>query len=104
MKWLEVIELRSVNSNRELLESQLPTLLEEVEQTTPKQSIKFYRHGMIDCDFSIHLLHESTKGATNGSQLGLRLVAALREFGLVKHSIWLEMHGKRVSNFLSNRL
>ncbi len=36
MKWLEIIELRSVDSNRELLESQLQELINEVDKETKK--------------------------------------------------------------------
>jgi hypothetical protein len=94
MKWLEVIELRSVYSNRELLESHLRTLLAAIDKATQQQSIKSYRRVMIGNDFSIHLYHDSTKLENKGGQLGLRLASALKEFGLVNHSIWLEMHGK----------
>ena len=39
MKWLEIIELRSVDSNRELLESQLQKLIHDVDKETKKQAI-----------------------------------------------------------------
>ena len=58
------------------------------------QTIKSYSRVMIDSDFSIHLFHDSKKVENNGSPLGLRLALALKEFGLVNHSIWIEMHGK----------
>jgi hypothetical protein len=48
---------------------------------------------MIDTDFSIHLFHDSKKVEKSGSPLGLRLASALKEFGLVNHSIWIEMNG-----------
>jgi len=32
------------------------------------------------------------KVENNGSRLGLRLASALKEFGLVNHSVWVEMH------------
>ena len=94
MKWLEVVELRSVNSNRELLESHLLTLIAAIDKATQQQAIRSYRRAMIDNDFSIHLYHDSPKVENKGSQLGLRLASALKEFGLVNHSIWLEMHDK----------
>jgi len=94
MKWLEIIELRSVDSNRELLESQLQNLINEVDKETKKQAIKSYSRVMIDTDFSIHLFHDSKKVENSGSPLGLRLASALKEFGLVNHSIWIEMHSK----------
>ena len=94
MKWLEIIELRSVDSNRELLESQLQKLINEVDRETKKQAIKTYSRVMIDTDFSIHLFHDSKKIENSGSPLGLNLVTALKEFGLVNHSVWIEMHDK----------
>jgi len=91
MKWLEVIELRSVGSNQELLESHLQMLIDEVEKEASKQTIKSYRRVMIDTDFSIHLVHDSTEGENSASPLGLRLTSALKEFGMVNHRIWVEM-------------
>jgi hypothetical protein len=92
MQWLEIIELRSIGSNRKLFESQLETLINEVHTETKNQAFKFYSHAVLDTDFCIHLCHDSRKVENSGSRLGLRLVTALREFGLVNHSIWIEKH------------
>ena len=94
MKWIEIIELQSVDCNRELLESQLQQLINEVEKETNKQTITAYNRVLIDNDFSIHLIHNSKKAERTGSQLGLRLSLALKEFGLVNHSVWVEMQSK----------
>jgi hypothetical protein len=94
MKWLEIIELRSVNRNRDLLKSQLRNLINEAEQEAKKQAIKVYSRVMIDTDFSIHLLHDSKKPENSGSPLGLNLATALKDFGLVNHSVWIEMYDK----------
>jgi len=76
------------------LESQLQKLINEVKRETKKQAIMVYSRVLIDTDFSIHLFHDSTKVENSGSPLGLRLASALKEFGLVNHSIWIEMHAK----------
>ncbi|MFC1857236.1 hypothetical protein ACFL9U_04320 [Thermodesulfobacteriota bacterium] len=94
MQWLEIIELRSAYGNKKLLESQLEKLINEVDEETKKQALKAYSRVRIDTDFSIHLFHDSKKVENNGSPLGLRLALALKAFGLVNHSIWIEMHGK----------
>ena len=94
MKWLETIELRSAEGNRKLLESQLQKLINEMDKETKKLTIKYYSRVMIDTDFSIHLFHDSKKEENSGSRLGLRLASALKAFGLVNHSIWIEMHSK----------
>ena len=93
MKWLEIIELRSVGSNLELLESKLDKIINEVEDEIKNQA-KAYSRVQIDTDFSIHLYHDSKKVENSGSELGLRLASALKEFGLVNHSIWIEMRGE----------
>ena len=94
MKWLEIIELRSVESNRELLESQLQELMDDVDKEIHKYAIKAYRRVMIDTDVSIHLVHDSKNVERSGSPLGLRLASSLKEFGLVNHHVWIEMHRK----------
>ena len=94
MKWLEIIELRSAKTRRELLESQLHELMNEVDKESEKQTIKAYYNIMIDTDFTIFLFHDSTNSENSGSPLGLRLVSFLKEFGLVNHSVWVEMHNK----------
>jgi hypothetical protein len=94
MKWIEVIELRTVNRDREFLESKLRKLMDHVEKKRKEQRITAYTRVLIDTDFSIHLFHDSKKVENSGSRLGLCLVNALKEFGLVNHRIWVEMHSK----------
>jgi hypothetical protein len=94
MKWIELIQLRSVNSKRAILESKLQRLIDEVDRKRKKHVIVAYSRVSIDSDFSIHIFHDSKKVENGGSRLGLRLVAALKEFGLVNHSIWMEMRSK----------
>jgi hypothetical protein len=94
MKWLEIIELRSVDRNRDLLISQLHKLSNEVYQETGKQTVTIYCCVKFKSDFSIHLFHHSKEVEFSGSPLGIRLASALKEFGLVNHSIWAEMYNK----------
>ena len=94
MKWLEIIEFRSAGSDRKLLELQLQKLMNEVDKERKMQKIKSYSRVLINTDYSIHLFHDSKKVENGGSPLGLRIASALKEFGLVNHSIWIEMHAK----------
>jgi len=90
MKWLEIIELRSADGNMEQLESMLNNLINELARKTKKQTNVVYKHVMIDTDFSIHMTHNTVKVDSSGSQLGLHIIASLKEYGLVNHSIWVE--------------
>ena len=91
MKWLEIIELRSTTSNRLLLESQLHGIVNNLDKETQKHKITAYSHVMIDNDFSIHLTHDSKNIEKNGSSLGLHLASLLKEYGMVNHSVWIEL-------------
>lgn len=91
MKWLEIIELRSAGGNHELIESQLNDLIIEFNKKNKNRTLKVYCRKIIETDFSIHLLHESKKPEHEGSRLGLHLVSAMKTFGLVNHSVWIQM-------------
>lgn len=90
MKWLEIIELRSVDLDKEAVEVQLEKLLNEFANRMEGKGIKSYRRVTVDSDYSIHLFHETEQIEIYGSELGLCLFSALREFGMINHSIWQE--------------
>lgn len=90
MKWLEVIELRTVDCDQEMLEVQLKKLLTEFEKKMEGQGIRLYRRVSVENDFRIHLFQERERIDVCGSESGYRLVSALKEFGMVNHSIWVE--------------
>lgn len=92
MKWLEIIELRSVDRDRVLNELDLMSLVAGLEPGLRPQEIKVYAHETVGTDISIHLLNHSEQVNTHGSSLGLHLASALKEFGLVNHNIWVETH------------
>ncbi|MHC4558237.1 MAG: hypothetical protein ACYS80_13140 [Planctomycetota bacterium] len=94
MKWLEIIELRVTKSKQAMLKSQLQGLINEISTKSQKQVIRVYNLAMVETDISIHLLHDLKRMDNGGSPLGLRLTSALKEFGLVNHSVWIEMHDK----------
>lgn len=95
MKWVEVIQLRSVENKHDRLESKLHRLIEEVNKEKKRRAIVAYNHALVDTDFSIHLFHDSKKVKMNGSRLGLRLASVLKTFGLVNHSVWIKMKDKK---------
>lgn len=94
MNWLEIIELQTVSSDSIVLESKLKLVLDEIHKTASKHIIKVYSRLALGSDLSIHLIHSSNKADNNGSQVGLQIVSALKEFGLTNHSIWIEKSGE----------
>ncbi|MFC1888254.1 hypothetical protein ACFL4G_00720 [Thermodesulfobacteriota bacterium] len=90
MRWIEIINLRSASVPRESIEQKLPGSTAEVKLSESLMAIQVYRHATLDTDLSVHLLFESPGPETRPSALGQQLVALLREYGLVNHSIWVE--------------
>ena len=88
MKWIEIIKLRSAGKAPEPLKR----LLSEKTRHDQKGllEIKIYRHAEWETDWTMHLHWETEQPEKNGSALGLHLSQALKEFGLIDHSISIE--------------
>ena len=91
MKWLEVIMARSVGKNSKVLASTLRELMTDLADDAEHEAIRVCRREKLDSDICIVLFHERKKTKTGGSSLGQRLVAALQEFNLVYHTVWIDM-------------
>jgi len=95
MHWIEIIELRATGSRQSRLDEQLRELHRQVVRGEEQQAVTFYTRPGIDTDVSLHLFHASTEVSRRGSPLGLRLVSALKPYGLVNHTIWIENESMR---------
>ena len=95
MKWVEIITLRSPsNINTRIVDE----LLRQIGGSdAPKHlvQIKTYHHSVVETDLSIHIHWDSEPGSQSKSPLGLKLSYALRNMGLLSHSVWVEVaaHG-----------
>ena len=90
-KWAELITVRSNHHNSTALASTLQELMDNVAQRAGHEQIRIYRRKRIGTDFCVVLFHEGEKEPADGSRLGLRLAAALKELGIVHHAVWIEM-------------
>jgi hypothetical protein len=94
MKWIEIITLRSPTKiNKQFVDELLKEVAESDSPTdTPKhlEEIKIYHHSVVETDLSIHIFWKSEPGSQNKSPLGLRFFSALRNLGLLNHSVWVE--------------
>jgi hypothetical protein len=91
MKWIEVVQLRAADNHLKIMESRLKQLIDVIGAKSRQQNVMICRRSSIITDYSIHILHDSSKVEGQGSHLGLQLATALKEFGLVNHSIWVEI-------------
>lgn len=90
MSRIEIIHLRangvrSVNAAKDLLKQALIADLNEVAQ-----SMKVYHHQSIEEDLCVILNWKTAEMAKSWCDLGLHLTSALKEFGRVDHSLWVE--------------
>jgi hypothetical protein len=99
VRWIEIIEIRSLSTKNALLELNLPTLMAEIEAEKKPLKIEIYRHGELETDWSIHLHYTSDSNQIGRSLFAVRFASLLEEFGSVHHSIWKEMrwYGSRAA-------
>ena len=91
MKWIEVVQLRTADSNRTIIASKLKQLTRTIGNNNRPHKIITYSRVLIETDYSIHIIHNSDKVEVQGSHLGLQLANTLKAFGLVNHSVWGEI-------------
>jgi hypothetical protein len=101
MKWVEIITLRSpANINTKFVDE----LLKEVGKSNTSKhlvDIRIYHHSVVETDLSIHIYWESEPGSQHKTPLGLKFSYALKNLGLLNHSVWVETgalttHGSEV--------
>ena len=101
MKWVEIITLRSpIRINTQFLDG----LLKDTGKSDAQQhlvEIRIYHHSVVETDLSIHIYWNSEPGSQHKTPLGLKLSYALKNLGLLNHSVWVETaalntHGSEV--------
>lgn len=90
MKWSEVIMVRSTGGNAKILTKTMQDLMADAARSAGNDDIRVFHRENIETDICIVLFHNENKSRAGGSPLGLRLAAALKEFGLVYHTVWRE--------------
>jgi hypothetical protein len=101
MRWVEIITLRSPTKiNTQFMDE----LLKEVGKSDTSKhlvDIRIYHHSVVETDLSIHIYWKSEPGSQHKTPLGLKLSYALKNLGLLNHSVWVETgalttHGSEV--------
>ena len=93
MSTLEIIHLRS---SVEPVDSLIESIKESIWDAghNGKVVTMYRRHG-VATDVAIHISRNGTFAENSSSSLAERLASALKEFGLVEHSVWEEIPGER---------
>jgi hypothetical protein len=104
MKWVEIISLRcATNIDSPFVNGLLKGISEsDSAADTPEHlvEIRVYYHSIVETDLSIHIYWESETGSQDKSPLGLRFSSALRDLGLLNHSVWVETAAQEINQRL----
>jgi hypothetical protein len=87
VKRLEIIHLRLAGNAPESL---IHDIRKSIFAGSETDTVQLYFHETIPTDLSVHIRTETQTKDTHTSDLGLRLAAVLREYGLVQHTLWIE--------------
>jgi hypothetical protein len=90
MKWVEIITLRSLSIISKGFFDELLRQEGEADTTKRPLEVRVFHNSFIETDVSIHIHWESESGRQHKSPLGQRLFYALKDFGLLNHSVWVE--------------
>jgi hypothetical protein len=85
MKTLEALHLRLAGEERGTL---VDLIRRCVETDEPSIDVRIFGHATLATDLVVHLHREAPARATRTSDLGVRLAALLRNYGMVEHSVW----------------
>ena len=92
MKLLEIIHLRWSGEPIEALSRQITDSIPV--GNVDAGIVSMYRRNGLVTDVAIHIQHHNADGEREPCALALHLANALREFGLVEHTVWEEMPSK----------
>ncbi len=94
MKWIEIITLRShARVDTRLLDELLRQVVKSKTSGDPKE-IRIYQNLIVETDLSIHIYWEAKARPQRESPLGQQLSYALKDLGLLNHSVWVETAGE----------
>ncbi len=92
LRWVEIINVR-LNSSAEhrKLEHLFRDIRNNISETTDEGlRIVFYKGGVVDSDWAIHLNRETDDRPSGRTELGIKLAYLIRPLAMVDHSIWVE--------------
>ncbi len=93
MEWLEIISLRTSSP----FEHQARKFMKKFCEIVKKHNLSeadFYVHESIPGDFAIIIKSRTEKDRVGGTELGLYMTEALKQFGLVDYNCWRPVDDK----------
>ncbi len=88
IKHKEIILIRVFGSNLETIKKEVNEKLQEFSAAEKQIKIELYRNMSLPTDLSVHIDYYDTQKRKASSVIGQLLAEALKEFGLINHSVW----------------
>jgi hypothetical protein len=87
LKRLEVIHLRLAGQHPEAL---IQKIRDSVIRHDPNMVIRIYQQAAVKTDLAIHIQMAEPAANRVDAEFGVRLATALREYGMVDYTVWME--------------
>jgi hypothetical protein len=97
MRWMETIKVQSATSKEHTTEHELTVLAREIQENPNCQGLReaaVSSHATVPGCFALRLFWDTDDPQPRGSALGMSLSQSLKAFGLVDHSVWIEVAKK----------
>ena len=94
MRWLETIKVQAASGKESRAENELMALVRDVRKSPECPGLLepvVYRLASFPGYFAIRLFWDTECPQIRGSVVGLSFAESLKAFGLVDHSVWIEM-------------
>lgn len=91
MKILEIIHLRLAG---ETSRNMVKLMREFIGPEPEGVEVRFYCHVKLENDIAVHLHREGAGREEGPSEVGTRLAALLKDYGMVDHSVWIDCRGR----------
>jgi hypothetical protein len=91
MVWVEMIRLRTTLGRIEDATSLLHTAVLQATGEKKLLQSRIYRSASFRTDLALNLVWDSDSLREEGSTAGLSIAGALKDLGLVDHSVWVEL-------------
>jgi hypothetical protein len=95
MLWTEMIRLKTLDPGAEGLNRLLLDAMKHVAKEPGLVEAKAYRSALQPNELALSLMWDTGSPEPKGSRAGLCISEELRAFGLVVHSVWIEIPENR---------
>lgn len=92
---IEALEIRLAQNLNQKLETEIEQVINDVVKNSSGITIKLYSKNNLNSDYLIIIMHMKEEDGSKKRELGQRIKASLKDYGLVNHNIWNEVNFKK---------